>query len=680
VKPHDFLLEIGVEEIPDWMIAGALSDLERLFLETLEKFQLRRDVEVETQATPRRLVLAARRIPSRQPNAKELVTGPPVSAARDAQGNPTAAALGFARKMGVPVESLKVMATPKGPYLGYTRQLKGRPTRDLLAETLPGVILGISWPKTMTWAGKSGPRFIRPIRWLIALYGGRILPIEIAGVRASNTTAGHRRLGAARIRASSLETLRDRLRENSVLLDARERRERIEQGIRELLPAGLRLRPNPALLETLVQITELPTPILGAFDREFLALPEQVLTTVMQHHQKYFSVEDAEGKLAPHFVAVMNIADDEGGLVRHGHERVLRARFTDARFFWETDQKRPLAGRLEDLQRVTFQAQLGSYHDKTRRSIELVGKLGGGEAALRAAELAKCDLTTELVKELTELQGMVGGLYARAQGEPEEVAQAIYDQYLPGAIEDPLPRSRAGQILALADRLDTLGGFFRLGLIPSGSRDPFALRRAAQGVVKILVEGGHHYRLAELLGWAAPGDKLAELRDFLIDRARYYFRDLRGFRYDEVNAVLAAGADDLTDAADRLEAIAGVRTSENFEPLAVSFKRIQNILRQAGWDGGAGSPDPALLEPGPEQDLHAEFERLRPAVESLKNARDYRGALASMASLRPGVDLFFDKVLVMAPDARVRQNRLCFLTQLLREFSTIVDFAEIVTG
>jgi glycyl-tRNA synthetase beta chain len=409
------------------------------------------------------------------------------------------------------------------------------------------------------------------------------------------------------------------------------------------------------LLETLVYTTEYPTPILGSFDRQYLSLPEEVLVTVMQHHQKYFSVEGAEGKLAPHFVAVMNIDADPDGLVRHGHERVLRARFNDARFFWETDQKRLLAGRVEDLKHVTFHAKLGSYYEKTQRNMDYVKRLGGSPAAVRAAELAKCDLTTELVKEFTELQGVVGGLYARAQGEPEDVAQAIYDQY------EPVPRTPDGQVLALADRLDTLEGFFGLGLMPTGSRDPFALRRAALGVVRILVEGRHSLPIPP------------ELREFILDRVRYYFRDVRGYRYDEVNAVLAAGCERLPDTADRLEAISRVRPTENFEPLATSFKRIKNILRQAAWDS-AEPPDPALIEAGPERDLYEESERVRERVRGL----GYADALAAIASLRPKVDLFFDKVLVMAPDERVRRNRLAFLSQLLREFSTIADFSEIV--
>jgi glycyl-tRNA synthetase beta chain len=508
----------------------------------------------------------------------------------------------------------------------------------------------------MYWTGKTGPRFIRPIRWIVALLGEETVPFEIAGVRAGNFTSGHRRLGAREIAVTAADYAQ-RLRESYVILSAEERRNKISSAL-----AGIRVKPDPALLETLVYLTEYPTPVTGSFDPRFLELPEEVLITVMRHHQKYFSVEDAQGKLAPQFVAVMNIDADAEGIVRRGNERVLRARFNDARFFWETDQKKKLAERLPDLAHVTFQAKLGSYLQKTERMVELVKQLGGDAHARRAAELLKCDLTTELVKEFTELQGVVGGLYARAQGEPEPVWQAIYDHYKPESMEDAIPRGRTGQIVALADKLDTLRGCFGVGLIPTGSRDPFALRRAAQGVVKIVVEGRMEIDLLPYLGEKALGD-------FLQDRTRYYFKDIRGFKYDEVNAAMAAGWSRLLDLEGRLERIQNLRASADFEPLAASFKRIKNILGQAGFVGGEQAIDESLLEPGPEKDLFEECRRI--AGQPIENA---------IARLRPKVDLFFDKVLVNAPDARVRQNRLTLLHTLLAEFSSIADFSEIVTN
>ncbi len=374
----------------------------------------------------------------------------------------------------------------------------------------------------------------------------------------------------------------------------------------------------------------------------------------------------------------MNTASDPEGLVRHGNERVLRARFNDARFFWGVDLNKRLADRVGDLANVTFQAKLGSYLEKTKRNVKLAKKLArmakaDVAACERAALLAKCDLTTEMVKELTELQGVMGGLYAREQGEPEEVWRAIYEQYKPASMDDAVPSTLTGRIVALADKLDTLEGCFRVGLIPSGSKDPFALRRAAQGVVKILVEGKLALPVSKILG----GD--SQLREFFLDRVRYYFREIRGFKYDEVNAALASGYEDLTDLESRLEAIQQVRPTENFEPLAASFKRIKNILRQAEFTGG-GEIESARLEPGPESELYTAFDKLRRRVNGLRKKKDYRAALEAIASIRPQVDLFFDKVLVNAPDQDVRRNRLTLLHQLLSEFSAIADFSEIVTN
>jgi glycyl-tRNA synthetase beta chain len=442
-----------------------------------------------------------------------------------------------------------------------------------------------------------------------------------------------------------------------VILSAAERRQKIQKE-----RAGVRVKPDPALLETLVYLTEYPATIRGNFDPDFLALPEEVLVTVMRHHQKYFSVEDAAGNLAPEFVAVMNIPSDTEGFVKSGNERVLRARFNDARFFWETDRKKTLGARKADLAHVTFQAKLGSYLEKTERTMELVRQLGGEPDAVRAAELAKCDLTTELVKEFTELQGVVGGLYARADGEPEAVWQAIYDHYKPVGMEDSIPRGEAGRLVALADKLDTLRGCFAVGLVPTGSRDPFALRRAAQGVVKILVEGRIEIPLVDAIG----GDQA--LRAFFEDRVKFYFKDARGFRYDEVNAAMARGWSNLVDLESRLERLQALRTTPDFEPLAAGFKRIRNILEQAKFSAD-GTVDESLLEPGPEKDLYDEYRRI--AGQPIETV---------ISRLRPKVDLFFDKVLVNAPDARIRLNRLMLVNALFREFSTMADFSEIVTN
>jgi glycyl-tRNA synthetase beta chain len=639
-----FLLEIGTEEIPDWMIPGALESLKGQ-LEGL-------GIAARMDATPRRLTARADNLPERLADSEERVMGPPRAA------NPKAVE-GFARKLGVAAEDLTVESTAKGEYYTYLRKVEGRKMIDILAEALPGIILKITFPKTMYWTGKGGPRFIRPIRWIVALLGGDVIPFEIAGVQSDNETSGHRRLGAARITVT-IENYEQTLRDNFVILSADERRRKIGEEIGGL---GVRLKPDAALLETLVYLTEFPTPIMGEFDPQFLELPEEVLITVMRHHQKYFSVEGASGHLAPRFVAVMNTSADPEGLIRRGNERVLRARFNDARFFWQADQRKKLAERVDDLAHVTFQAKLGSYLEKTERVVTLAKELGGDEHAQRAARLAKADLTTELVKEFTELQGVVGGLYARAQGEPDEVWQAVYDHYKPESMEDSIPRGRTGQLVSLADKLDTLRECFRIGMAPTGSRDPFGLRRAAQGVVKILVEGKQKLPVTFLFETAGE----TQLTEFFEERVKFYFRDVRGFAYDEVNAAMAAGWSDLPELEARLLRLQTIRPSPDFEPLAASFKRIKNILRQAAFSGGEFTP--SLLEQGPESELFDEINRA--AGQPIESA---------IGALRPKVDLFFDKVLVNAPDPAVRANRLAMLDGLLEQFRTFADFSEIVTN
>lgn len=665
------LVEIGVEEIPDWMIAPAVGQFRDMLEKMLAAQRLGGKLRM-ADGTPRRIFAIFDDVLEQQPDAEELVLGPSKAAAFK-DGKPAGAALGFAKKNGVDVGQLHIETTPKGEYVAVRKRIEGQAAKWILGEQIVALIPRIHFPKTMYWTGKNGVRFIRPIRWIVALHGDNTIPFEIGGVEAGYYTAPHRLLGAATVGVNAANYV-DQLAGYGVIVSSAKRREMILTGISQLLMGrGLLARMDEALLETLVYLTEWPAPIMGSFDPGYLTLPEEVLVTVMRHHQKYFSVTGADGKLAPHFIAVMNIKEDPDGLVRQGNERVLRARFNDARFFWEFDQRKKLADRVGDLANVTFQAKLGSYLDKTNRVVGVVKELGGSAVAERAALLSKCDLTTDMVKEFTDLQGVVGGLYARAQGEDEAVARAIYDHYKPLSMEGPVPSTAEGCLVALADKVDTLRGCFAIGLIPSGSKDPFALRRAAQGVVKILVES----RLPVPLGKLAAGDK--GLLEFLLDRVRYYFKDVRGYAYDEVNAALAAGYDDLPDVAERLAAIQAVRPTADFEPLAASFKRIKNILRQAGFEGG-GAVDANLLEAGPEAGLSAAFEDLRARVAMFRERKDYRTALALIASLRPQVDLFFDKVLVNAPDENVRRNRLTLLANLLTEFSAIADFSEIVTS
>ena len=638
----DFLLEIGTEEIPDWMIPGALEQLAKL-----ELF----GAKVSVDATSRRLTVWASGVPDRTADSEQVLKGPPLTSGDKA-------AEGFAKKQGADVSALRKV----GNYYELVKRVEGRAVRDILAETLPPFILGLQWPKTMYWTGgKNGPRFIRPIRWLVALLGEQVIPFEIAGVKTGNVTRGHRILGLSSIPVTTAN-YETELRKNFVILSSNERRKKIES---EATALGAKI--DPALRETLTFITEWPTAIRGDFHPDYLALPAEVLTMVMRHHQKYFAVEAAPGKLAPHFVAILNTNDDPDGLVKNGNERVLKARFNDARFFWDVDQQKKLADRVDDLAKVTFQAKLGTYREKADRTVALVKELGGDVNAQRAALLAKCDLTTDMVKEFTDLQGIVGGLYARAQGENEAVAAAIYSHYKPLSMEDTVPSTRNGLIVALADKLDTLRGCFKVGLIPSGSKDPFALRRAAQGVVKILVEGKLDFSLDTLVQ--------GELKTFMLERVQHYFREVCGFKYDEVNAVLASGCGTLVDVEARLTALAAVRSTANFEPLAAGFKRTSNILKQANFTPSAPL-NVALLEAGPEADLHAAFEVVRVATKGAS----YNQVLESVATLRPKLDLFFDKVMVNAPDERIRANRLTLLHELLTEFSTIADFSEIVTS
>jgi len=519
-------------------------------------------------------------------------------------------------------------------------------------------------------------------------------------------TAGHRFLGKPSITVSGYEDYLAKLAKNYVLAVPEERRKKSEHELAKLAAAkGLRVNTDAALSELVVYLNEYPTAILGSFDSSYLDLPEEILITVMRDHQKYFATRRRDGRLAPHFLAVINLNRDAKGLVRAGHERVLRARFADAKFFWEVDQRCRLADYLPKLASVTFQAKLGSYGDKVERIRALSRWFaeqwfarGIHEARVadadRAAELAKCDLVTGMVREFTELQGIVGGLYARAQGEPEEVAWAVYDHHRPTGIDEATPRNLTGATVSIADKLDTLTGCFAVGLAPTGSSDPFGLRRAALGIIKIILERKLTLSLSEAIAAAARGlsnyspqlkvthEVEKSVFDFLVDRARYIFMERDGFAYDEVNAVIAAGADDLVDVTDRIAAVREIRKTKNFEPLAVSFKRVRKILEKAGDQAAWRLPAvrPELFQEEAERRLHAAARRVAQEAEGHKKLRGYREALQGIAKLRPEVDEFFDRVMVMAEQEEIRRNRLTFLSELLAEFSTIADFSEIVAS
>jgi glycyl-tRNA synthetase beta chain len=548
-------------------------------------------------------------------------------------------------------------------------------------------------------------RFIRPIRWVVALLGGKTLRLTLGDAVAGKFSAGHRFLGKPKVAISGVKDYASRLRANFVLVRAEDRREKIAAELRHMVAGkSLHVHEDPRLMDLVTYLNEFPAAILGEFDASYLDLPDEILITVMRGHQKYFAVERKDGSLAPYFLAIINLDKDRAGLIRAGHERVLRARFADARFFWDTDQKRRLADYLPKLGAVTYQAKLGSYGDKVERVRSLARWLaeqwfasGIAHASVasadRAAELAKCDLVTDMVREFTELQGIVGGLYAKSQGEPEEVAWAVYDHYKPLGLDDPIPRNIAGQAVALADKLDSLAGCFAVGLIPSGSSDPFALRRAAMGIVKILVETKLPLSLSLMIAHsirtlakshtpiAVAPDAEKQVMEFILERARFVLKERGGFAYDEINAAFAAGADDLVDAVRRIEAIQAIRKTRNFEPLAISFKRIRKILEKAGpepeWKLPAVRPD--LFTEDAERQLHSQAATVAREAEQYKREGRYREALRGIAGLRPAVDLFFDDVMVMADDEQIRKNRLTLLSELLSEFSKIADFSEIVT-
>jgi len=702
VKRVELLFEIGAEEIPAGMLPRAVAELKTILEKHLTAESLMEGAAVETFAGPRRLTAWVHGLVAKQADVQLEVTGPPKSVAFDASGAPTRAAVSFAEKQSVPLHELKIVQTAKGEFVAARATKLGRTSFDLLFEILPRVIHDLSWPKTMTWTGLKGARFIRPIRWIVAVLAGKPLRFSFGGVTAGNTTRGHRFLGKPAIPVSNFADYEKKLRAHGVIVRPEQRREKITNELAaQAKRTGAHVHADAGLLELVSYLNEYPSVIGGDFDPSFLELPDEILITVMRDHQKYFAVEKRGGELAPHFLTVINLAKDSQGLVRAGHERVLRARFADARFFWESDQKTKLGDLLSKLQKVTYESRLGSYFDKVER-VRAIARwlteqwynLGMVQAhvadADRAAELAKCDLASEMVREFTELQGVVGGLYARAQGESEEVADAVYDHYRPVGLDDPIPRNLTGCAVALADKLDSIVGCFSVGVVPTGSSDPYALRRAALGIVKIILEKKVFVSLPLAIGAAAKAllthpprksvtaEQEAQILEFLLERARFVLREKSGFAYDEVNAALCAGSDDLVDLEKRLRALKSIRRSKNFEPLAVSFKRIRKILEKANLpENELRHVKKELFEKDAERELYAAVRRATAKVGEDKRAGRYQEALEDIAGLRKVVDRFFVDVMVMAEDQALRQNRLALLSELLREFTTIADFSEL---
>jgi len=710
----DFLLEIGLDEIPARMIAGAEAELGRRVNELLTRERLiAADAKLTTYSTPRRLAVLIEGVLPTQADTEEKLTGPSWKVAFK-DGVPTPAAEAFAKKAGVAVAALEKITNAKGEYVGATVKRKGVAAPQVLATELPKEVLGLYWAKNMYWRAGKPERFVRPVRWVVALLDSAIVPLEIAGIKAGNASRGHRVLhGEQPVVVDQPKNYSKRLRAASVVVDVADRRQSIRKALDAATRtvAGARWREDEALIETVVHLTEWPSVVLGDFEPEYLALPEEVLVTVMRDHQKYFAVEDKDGRLAPHFLAVLNIQVDAEGeaIIRHGNARVLRARFKDARFFWDFDQKISLENRVESLKNVTFQKQIGDYHMKTEANrriakqyanwLAIVASISGDESLEAyvdaAVRVAKADLTSELVKEFTELQGVIGGVYAKAQGLDKNVADAVYWQYRPANTDDQIPPTIVGQILGLADRMHTIVAMFSVGSAPTGSKDPLALRRAANGVIKILAESDklQKFDLDRLIGTAVdevennaqtsiPSHMTLKglVADFFTERLNFYLKDVRGFAYDVVNAVLAAGADDVRDAIARAEALTAARESADFAAISAAFKRIKNILRQAEEKGFAiGSPTDVKLAPEARH-LADAAALLAPEVAALRKLRFYGQALEAIATLRPVVDAFFDKVMVLDPDEKIRGAHLGLIDEVLRGFSGIADFSEIVTA
>jgi len=710
----EFLFEIGLEEVPARMIAGAQAELQKRVVAMLERERLvAAGVGSKSFSTPRRLAVWVGGVAARQKDVAEELVGPAVKIAYK-DGAPTAAAMAFARKAGVDVAALKTVTTAKGEYLAATSVKAGRAAAEVIAEELPKELAGIYWAKNMTWRPGRPERFVRPVRWLLALLGEVVVPVEFGGKTAGRVTRGHRVL--ARDEAIPIgfpDEYEQTLLKAHVVADVAARRLVVRKALDKATRAagaGLRWREDEALVDTVTHLTEWPTVVLGSFEPEYLHLPEEVLVTVMRDHQKYFAVEDEAGKLAPHFLAVLNTKADAAGeaVIRHGNERVLRARFNDARFFWEFDQRVPLKERVARLEKVTFQKDLGSYAAKTERVREVAASLAGlleargskldGAALETAARLAKTDLTTELVKEFTELQGQVGGLYARAQGFSAAVGDAIYDQYLPKSMEDAVPRTVEGALLAIADKVDTIVGMFGLGLEPTGSKDPFALRRAANGIVKILAEAepALPLTLGDVVDAASVSDHPSEPRPFAGDpdekvrlsvvtffaeRLEFYLREAKGQAYDVVKAVLAAGANDVRDAVARAQAVTLMKGSEDFLAVCAAFKRMRNILEKAPdtreqiVNGSFHGANPIQLER-----MVIAAIKVRSKSQKFIEDSDYVSVMQSLATLRPLIDDVFENVMILADGDQKRRFNLLKLIETMDCFRGVADFSEIVTA
>jgi glycyl-tRNA synthetase beta chain len=699
----ELLLEIGVEELPYQFIAPALASLkesaERLFNDQRLTFQ-----SVRTMGTPRRLTIAVDGLAARQASMVKEVMGPSKTVAFDQAGQPTRAAIGFAAGQSIAVQELQVRQTPKGEYLFAVKREEGYPAAAVLVDTLPQLVSGLAFPKAMKW-NETGVRFARPIRWLVALYGGSVLPIEAAAITASNQTKGHRALGggkwvAVRDAASYINTLE----RQGVIVDPQRRRNLIEEQIAVIChKTGYQLNEDEALLDQAVYSTEQPIAVIGSFKDAYLDVPEEILITSMKEHQGFFSLRQKNsGKLAAHFITVVNNRAKDMALIREGNERVLAARLADAKFFFDEDRKVRLEERTKKLGGVTFHQKLGTMAQKQERVGKLAGFIAGllypGQDELRqvcdrAASLSKTDLVTGIVGEFPELQGIMGGEYACHDGESVSVAHAIREQYLPKAIEGELPKTSAGQILSLADRLDSIAAFFHVGIVPTGSEDPFALRRHATAIVRIILEANLRVDLTKYIthsrnlisddGFKGLPDSeqqgVRRITEFILDRVRHYSRMIHRVRDDIVDAVLQPVRDkplDLVDLVQKMRALEAVTKKPEFDPLIVGFKRAHRLVEKEQWE--RRSVDAAMFQHPSESALHKAISDERGRMGSALEMGDYDKVLNSLVGLKAVIDDFFAAVMVNTEDQAIRSNRLSLLKEVDELFMSFADFSQIM--
>jgi glycyl-tRNA synthetase beta chain len=685
----ELLLEIGTEEIPAVFLSPALEGIKNLLQTELTNQRI--DFEkIITLGTPRRLVVCAQGLSERQPDTVVETVGPPAKVAFDANDKPTKAAESFAQKQGVAISDLGVVDTPKGKYLRVAKEIKGKETSSLLPEFLEKIIFAVPFPKSMRWAD-SEVRFVRPIKWVLALFNNTIVPLSIENLKSSNLSWGHRFLSNKPFPVSDSWSYLKQAAQNFVMPEIEKRKARIYDDARLLAEkVGGKLLEDEDLLDEVANLTEYPVTLRGSFAPAFLELPRDVLISSMREHQKYFAVVDENGALLPYFIVVSNNQPRDPEIVIKGNERVLSARLTDARFFYQEDRKKTLADRVEELKHVVYQVKLGSMYDKVSRLTEITAYLARAidpalaEKTKRAALLCKTDLLTAMVGEFPSLQGIMGREYALLEGEDPEVAQAVYEHYLPTTRKGNLPASVIGSLLSIAEKIDNIAGCFSIGLIPTGTADPYALRRQALGIINIILEKSFSLNLPELLSqsvqfFAAKANRdVIAIRNEAVEFIRIRFLNQltgQGFDQDVVEAASAAGFMDLVEVLERIKAVQELKKQPDFQPLAITFKRVANIIASHSYD----EVNPSFLAEKAEKNLYEAYQKLAIKVHHLIETRDYPVALNHLATLKPAVDTFFDDVMVMCDDQAIKANRLALLGKVSALFRGMADFAKIIT-